>query len=142
MQGRLCSMKNTYLNHMGIQTWHLRDNAQTNHFFQVALRDASQKIIGLIIADLDDSIDCDEQKNLLQKIAEALTTYFSITQVDGIIEESINYQFAILIGDVAKKNSVKTDCIIYSPSLIDLMLSLDHKKKLWSDIKPLRSFFP
>lgn len=134
-------MKNTYLKRMGIQTWHLRDAVHSSKYFQVMLRDASQKMIGIIIADLDDLIDCDAQKNLLQKIAEALTSQFSIAQANGVASELGDCHFVILLGENSKKNALRAKRVVESYSLTNLFSDVEHKKALWTEIKSLRQFF-
>lgn len=134
-------MKNTYLNRMGIQTWHLRDTVHASDCFYVTLCDASQQCMGCIVADLDAAVNIDVQKNLLQKIAEALTAHFSIIQTDSVETELRQCHFMILLGDDCKKYACKATCVVESYSLVGLLSDVEHKKALWTEIKSLRQFF-
>jgi len=126
---------------MGITTWHLRDKVHAPVFFQAILRDAAQKIVGLIIADVDESVPIDEQKKLLQKMAEALTSHIEIIETGEITSTLSDGSFVILLGENSKKKEVKPDRRIYSYALTELLAHSDYKKTLWSQMKSLKLFF-
>ena len=122
-------MRDTYLNHMGITVWYLREsvNDQCASHFQVILKDTVGKTVGIIFADIDDKIPLSEQEDLLKKIVAALNSTeagFTIMQLQGRksgYEQAMNFSLDI--------------------SLSDLLKNPESKKALWEEIKPLKKCF-
>lgn len=133
----------SYLQRMGITEWRLRENTEDNDYFIVTLNNAAGKTVGLMLADVDNNTAIAEQAELLQKIAKALTPYsdykiFPAFPADKI--ENNEYRFMIILGDTLKKMhaSQPTCQLVESFSLVDLLHNENHKKQLWTEIKPLR----
>lgn len=129
---------------MGITAWRLREqSAVAENYFSYQLNNNAGKPVGFLLADAieDNTISLGEQENLAQKIVEALTPHFTNT----INENNTHYLFVILLGNGAKKifsdSEKKSDCVIYHDALIHLIQNTEHKKELWSQIKPLRDLF-
>ena len=123
-------MTDQYLARMGIVRWHLRVRKarQTRHCI---LKNAAGKVVGLMVADIDETISVIDQENLLQKIALALTPFFSFDDADL----ANHYEFVILLGSV--NCEVRSKRIVKSFSLVELMRNTEYKKTLWRDMKTL-----
>jgi DNA polymerase III psi subunit len=133
-----------YLDRMGIIQWRLRDS-EKNAYFKVTLSNPQEKMVGLILADVDPAADIAEQEGLLKKIAHALTPHFSVEIMSMIDADTIekNNAMIILLGDQIQKIITQkiSPTIINSFSLTHLLHHSNDKKKLWADIKPLRDAF-
>lgn len=141
-------MRNTYLDRMGITVWQLRQHNQAD-FFYYALNNTQGKIIGIIVADRDShqAVSMVDQENLLQKICDALTVYvkkdISLSMIENLFFEPIDC--VILLGQRAQKlldmNVKKIRQVIRSYSLSDLIHDTEHKKSLWTQLKPCVALF-
>lgn len=123
---------------MGITVWSLRENAtprvckrntgvyQPN--LQCVLYNTDKKPIGVLLAETDDHTPLSAQKNLLQKMADALVATkgtVDITEITEIIDTNayFHFQFFILLNNTV------------SFSLSNLIQNPENKKALWMDIK-------
>lgn len=136
--------KKNYLEKMGVTTWHLREKNPAENYFCVMLNNAAGKAVGMLLADCDKTVSIDEQEKLLQKIAQALTSNIVEVRLIEFRAAEAHFKFIILLGDqikkIIKKNklAITPDCqIIESYSLKEFIQNAEHKKALWSAIKPL-----
>lgn len=133
-------MRSVYLSRMGIVEWELRHAAVAAQCFEVTLNNAAGKKVGVIVAEIDVTGDEHQQRELLSKIAHAITPHFDLHQIDAssvVIDHSL---FFIVLG---KNSQMKTPSpqTIFSSSLSQLLVDPDLKKNLWSDIKKIRELF-
>ena len=138
-------MKNTYLQRMGITAWQLRDQAAESRidlpvFFCCHLRNDSNEIVGVILADVDQAGCLDDQQNLLKKIAHALAPVVDIKSVSDMTELFLApYQYAVFLGDRVShwcENKSVAMQTIQSVSLSILQKDAAAKKSLWMQLKP------
>ena len=132
-------MRENYLKKMGITAWYSRTAASISpRYFHATLQNTDKKPVGVIIAVVDDTVALSEQTDLLKKIGNAITPDVTITVCDQL--PALDYcQFIILLGlSRAKVVDIFKGVVVESVSLCDLMQDMQHKKILWSAIKPLR----
>lgn len=150
----LAPMKTTYLQKMGITVWRMRqaeevletDDASTPvemAGFFCQLKNTNGDLIVSIVADIDPLVDTVSQKNLLQKIATALTPNHVVCE-GNLFDYKVLFEKAphvILLGKAVEfflGQNTEGRQYITAPSLRQLEASPPDKKALWVKIKSLR----
>jgi DNA polymerase III psi subunit len=122
---------------MGITQWQLRNAAASAGFYHVRFRNQAEKTVGLMIAEINNTVSVVSQEQLLCKIAEAITTNYDIHQCESSNIGNDKYHFIIQLG-----GEVNFDLhSIHSHSLFDMICYPEKKKLLWIEIKKLRELF-
>ncbi len=134
-------MRSIYLNRLGITEWRLREAIAGEAFFQVQLKNAQGKRVGVIIAETDSVVSLESQAQLLRKIAEAITAHYDFSHCESPDFFQEKYRFIIFLGKKVGFDSEKTAQIISSHTLSELTHHASMKKTLWSEIKKLRDLF-
>lgn len=134
-------MKKIYLERMGITQWCLRDNIKKNYPIVLALKNTAQNVIGVVIADIDETKDSAAQESLLTKMAEAIAPV--VEKTDHLPETTLF--FVIALGESSEsffdQTKIHAEKIIRSHAPIRMIENPAYKKQLWEDIKPLRELF-
>src|SRR3990167_4720621 len=131
-------MRSTYLNRMGITQWKLRKAATLNAFFQVRLSNTAGKTVGMMMAEVDSAASIEWQEQLLCKIAEAITVHYECQRCESLDLSDEKYQFIIFFGMKIVFDEKKTEQIICTNALSELIHHAELKKILWAEIKKLR----
>lgn len=150
----LASMKTTYLQKMGITVWRMRQAEEVQEAdvastpaemagFFCQLKNTNGDLIVSMVADIDPAVDTMSQKNLLQKIATALTPNHVICE-GNLLDYKVLFEKAphvILLGktvDFFLGENTGVRQYITAASLRQLETSPPDKKALWAKIKSLR----
>jgi DNA polymerase III psi subunit len=133
-------MRSVYLSRMGIVEWELRHAAVAEPFFEVKLNNAAGKKVGVIIAEIDAAGDDHQQRELLSKIAQAITPHFDLHKIEASSVAIDHSLFFIVLGK-NRQIQAQSPHTIFSSSLSQLLVDPDLKKNLWSDIKKIRELF-
>ncbi len=134
-------MKAVYLNRMGITQWQLRNPAVSNAFFQVHLKNAAGKTVGVMTAEIDSAVSIEPQEQLLRKIAEAITVHYDCQRCEQPEFFDEKYQFIIFLGKKIVFDAKKAGQVICANTLSELIHHASMKKTLWTEIKKWRDLF-
>lgn len=131
-------MKNDYLEKMGITQWYQRDAKKQTHYFCVRLYSSAQQLKGYLIAAVDHTVSADEQRALLEKIAQAISKQNDCKIVSELtLDETAD--FIGVFGDITL--SFSNQKIHRVHSLKQLLVHPENKKETWNRLKPFCELF-